>query len=77
MIHIVALAVIVARAASGPWLGKAAFLAVFAVLLVWLLLLPSRLIGRDPTVHIPWWRSVRFWAVTVTLAQIAAYAWWG
>lgn len=77
MSHAIALAVIIARAAGGPWIGKAAFLAVFALLLVWLLLLPNRLIGRDPAVHIPWWRSARFWAVAVTIAQIAAYAWWG
>ncbi|MCL4193232.1 MAG: hypothetical protein KJZ87_15960 [Thermoguttaceae bacterium] len=77
MSHAVALALIGTRAAGGPWLGKAAFLAVFALLLVWLLLLPSRLIGRDPKMRIPCWRSARFWAVVVTIAQIAAYAWWG
>jgi hypothetical protein len=25
----------------------------------------------------PWWRSVRFWASLVALAQIAVYAFWG
>jgi hypothetical protein len=60
-----------------PWIGKAVFMAVFALLLVWLLLMPDRLIGRAAGDRIPWWRSVRFWAVLVTVAQIAVYAWWG
>ncbi len=60
---------------SGPWLGKAAFAGVFLALLVWLLLMPARLI--DEAEGTPFWRSARWWAVLVCSAQIAAYIYWG
>lgn len=65
-----------ARAGEAPLLGKAAFVAVFVVLLVWLLLLPARFIDQEG-LRRPWWRNVRFWAVVVTLVQIWVYAYWG
>lgn len=63
-------------AVAGPWAGKLAFVAVFVALLVWLILMPARLIGQaDGTPR--WWRNARVWAIVVTVIQIAAYAWWG
>ncbi len=69
-------------AASGAQVGaaslgaKAAFVGVFALLLLWLLFLPARLVDEE-AVRQPWWRNTRFWAVLVTLAQIWVYAYWG
>jgi len=63
-------------AAAGPWAGRLAFVAVFVVLLLWLLLMPARLIGQaDRTPR--WWRNARVWAIVVTVIQIAVYVWWG
>ncbi len=62
--------------ADGPVLGKAAFIAVFVLLLIWLVLMPSRLIGHDDGAP-AWWRNTRFWAIVATVIQIAVYAWWG
>ncbi len=60
----------------GPLWGKAAFIGVFVLLLIWLLLMPGRLIGHadgPPS----WWRNTRFWAVVVTVIQILVYLRWG
>lgn len=65
-----------ACSAAAPLVGKAAFVGVFVALLVWLLLLPPRLIDQQG-LRRPWWRNVRFWAVVVTLAQIWVYYYWG
>jgi len=63
-------------AAAGPWAGKLAFVAVFVVLLIWLILMPARLIGQaDGTPR--WWQNARIWAIVVTVIQIAVYVWWG
>jgi len=63
-------------AAAGPWAGRLAFVAVFVVLLIWLILMPGRLIGHtDGTPR--WWRNARVWAILVTVIQIAVYVWWG
>ena len=63
-------------ATGGPWLGKAAFIAVYVVLFVWLLLLPARLI-ENADGHPPWWRNTRFWAILVCLIQMVVYLRWG
>ena len=63
-------------APGGPWLGKAAFIGVFVVLLVWLLLLPARFIGNADG-RPPWWRNTRVWAILVCLIQILVYWHWG
>ena len=63
-------------ATGGPLLGKAAFIAVFVILLIWLLLMPGRLIGHADA-RPPWWRNTRVWAVVVTVIQILAYLRWG
>ena len=57
---------------SGPVWGKAAFVGVFVLLLIWLLVLPARLIGSDRG-SVPWWRNPRVWAVAVVIAQILVY----
>ena len=65
-----------ARTGAAPLLGKAAFVGVFVALLLWLLLLPARLIDQQG-VRRPWWRNARFWAILVTIAQIGVYVFWG
>lgn len=64
------------RSGSGPIWGKAAFVGVFAALLIWLLLLPARLIDPEGARR-PWWCNARFWAILVTIAQIGVYVIWG
>jgi len=63
-------------ATNGPWAGKAAFIGVFVVLLIWLALMPDRLIGHVDG-RPPWWRNTRFWAIVVTVIQIVVYLRWG
>ena len=65
-----------ARTGAAPLLGKAAFVSVFVALLLWLLLLPARLIDQEG-VRRPWWRNARFWAILVTIVQIGVYVFWG
>lgn len=64
------------RTGAAPLGGKAAFVGVFVVLLLWLLFLPASLVGQQGP-RGPWWRNVRFWAVVVTLVQIWVYSRWG
>ena len=52
--------------------GRAAFIAVFVLLLAGLVLIPGRLIGQSEGSP-PWWRNVRIWAIAITLAQILIY----
>jgi hypothetical protein len=67
---------VAALASGGPALGKAAFIGVFVLLLIWLLVLPARLIG-DERGTLPWWRNARAWAIAVVIAQILIYLGWG
>ncbi len=53
-------------------IGRWIYAGVFAVLLVWLMLLPRERIGQQKAVP-PWWRNVRVWAVFVTVAQLLVY----
>jgi hypothetical protein len=66
---------LVAAGAATPQ-GKWAFVAALALLLVWLILMPRRLIGQAAGAP-PWWRNVRFWAAVVAAAQVVVYAWLG
>lgn len=66
----------VARSGAAPPAGKAAFIGVFVLLLLWLLFLPAGLIDA-PGARRPWWRNARVWAVVVTIAQICVYSYWG
>jgi len=59
-------------AAGGPLLGKAAFVGVFLLLLVWLILMPARLLGQSDA-YPPWWRNVRLWAIAIATIQILVY----
>jgi hypothetical protein len=52
-------------------LGKWVFAAALALLLVWLIFMPRRLIGQAGGV--PWWRNVRVWAIVVCAIQLAIY----
>ena len=63
-------------ATGGPWAGKLAFVAVFVVLLIWLILMPARLIGHADGTP-PWWRNARVWAIVVTVIQVFVYLRWG
>jgi hypothetical protein len=55
---------------AGSW-GKWVFSAALAMLLLWLIFMPARLIGQAPGV--PWWRNVRVWAIVVCVLQLAIY----
>ncbi|HID76055.1 MAG TPA: hypothetical protein EYP56_08675 [Planctomycetaceae bacterium] len=61
--------------AAGPLMGRAAFVGVFVLLLIWLLVMPRRLVA--PEGEPAWWRSPRVWAVAVTAIQILVYLRWG
>ena len=63
-------------ATAGPLAGKLAFIAVFVVLLIWLILMPGRLIGHGDGTP-PWWRNARVWAIVVTVIQVFVYLRWG
>ena len=56
--------------------GKWVFVAALVLLLVWLVLMPRKLIGQAETVP-PWWRNVRAWAIVVCAIQIVIYACFG
>ncbi len=57
---------------GSPTVGTAAFVAVFAALTLWLLLIPGRLIGQADG-RPPWHRNVRVWAVLVAVTQMLVY----
>jgi len=63
-------------ATGGPTAGKLAFVGVFVLLLIWLMVLPRRLL-RDSDARPPWWRNARVWAIAITLIQIVVYLRWG
>ena len=63
---------VAALVSSGPVWGKAAFIGVFVLLLIWLLVMPDRLIGNGRGT-VSWWRSGRVWAIAVVIAQILIY----
>jgi hypothetical protein len=53
--------------------GKWVFVAALVLLLVWLALMPRKLIGQAERVP-PWWRNVRVWAIVVCAIQVVVYA---
>ena len=62
---------------GGPLWGKAAFVSVFALLLVvWLVLMPGRLIGQGDR-RPPWWRNTRLWAIPIAAVPIVVCLRWG
>lgn len=68
----------VLAASAGPpdsW-GKWVFSATLGLLLIWLVLMPRRLIGQQHEVP-PWWRNVRVWAIVVATVQMCVYVYYG
>ncbi len=63
---------IVLLGAGGPPLGKAAFMGVFVLLVIWLIWLPGRLIGQTDGPPV-WWRNTRVWAIIIATLQVLAY----
>ncbi len=61
-----------AEVGGGPLAGRLAFMGVFVVLLIWILLMPARLIGQedDPAA---WWKNARFWAALIAVIEIGVY----
>ncbi len=59
-------------AETSSWWGKWVFVGALVLLLVWLILMPRKLIGQDQCVP-PWWRNVRVWAIVVCAIQIFIY----
>lgn len=55
--------------------GQVFFVAIFVLLLAWLILMPTRLIGQDESKP-PWYRNVRIWAIIITVIQIVVYSVW-
>jgi hypothetical protein len=51
--------------------GVAAFAGVYVLLLLWLCLMPSRLL--DEPAGRPWWKSSRLWAIAIAAVQILVY----
>ena len=62
--------------AATTGVGRWVFAGVFAVTVVWLLLIPRERIGQG-AVAPPWWRNIRFWAVVAAVSQMMIYAVWG
>ena len=57
-------------------IGRLAFAGVFALLILWLIVIPRHRIGQEQHVP-PWWRNVRVWAIGVAAVQMAVYLFWG
>lgn len=56
---------------AGP-LGRWVFVGALALLLMWLIFMPGRLIGQTVQKP-PWWRNVRVWAIVVCGVQLVIY----
>jgi hypothetical protein len=65
-------------AEAAPLAGRLAFAAVFAALIVWLLIMPVALRGEGGTAERskPAWRRARVWAVVIAALQLAIYLFW-
>lgn len=63
---------LLADTTGGPWAGKLAIMAVFATVLVWVLVMPARLIGQGNQ-PLPWWKNARFWAALIAVIEICVY----
>lgn len=53
-------------------LGKWVFIGALALLLLWLVFMPKRLIEQKGR-RVPWWRNVRLWAIVICVIQIWVY----
>ncbi|MBN1590752.1 MAG: hypothetical protein JW888_14660 [Pirellulales bacterium] len=63
-------AVLLGVSAEHCW-GVVAFVGVYVLLLVWLLLLPARVLDEPP--GRPWWKRSRVWAVAIAVIQVLVY----
>ena len=61
-----------AEVGGGPLAGRLAFIGVFVVLLVWILLMPARLIGQGDG-PVVWWKNARLWASLIAIIEIGVY----
>ena len=59
-----------------PNVGRMAFAGLFALVVVWLLLIPARRIGQAGGKP-PWWRNVRYWAIFAAAVQMMVYVFFG
>ena len=57
-------------------IGRLVYAGIFALLVVWLIVIPRERIGQAEQVP-PWWRNVRVWAIVIASSQIAVYLLWG
>ena len=57
-------------------IGRLVFAGVFALLIIWLIVIPRHRIGQEERVP-PCWRNVRVWAIAIAASQIAVYLLWG
>ena len=57
------------------WYGRAAFIAVYVVLAIGLMLMPAKILGEEE--GRPWWKSLRAWAMAIIAVQISVYWYWG
>ncbi|MCA9147768.1 MAG: hypothetical protein KDA92_00650 [Planctomycetales bacterium] len=55
--------------------GRFVYAAVFAAVIVWLLVVPTSRLYDDDQVR-PWYRNVRFWAICVAATQVIIYLAW-
>ncbi len=62
-------------AQSAPIAGRLAFAAVFACLVVWLLVIPSSHLTEEDESSL-WWKKSRTWAVIVATSQLLIYLFW-
>lgn len=60
-----------------PLAGRLAFAAVFLALIIWLVLMPKRLLEEGESGPAkPIWRQVRAWAVLIATVQLLIYLFW-
>jgi hypothetical protein len=59
-------------AGSAAPIGKAVFVGTLGLLLIWLILMPRKLIGQSKAVPV-WWRNVRVWAIVICAIQMWVY----
>ena len=62
---------------AAPLAGRIAFAAVFAALIVWLLMISnSRLDEPESSPPRPVWKQARIWAIAIATLQLAVYLLW-
>jgi branched-subunit amino acid permease len=60
-----------------PLAGRLAFAAVFFGLIIWLILMPKRLLDEGGSSSVvPVWKRTRAWAVLIALLQMLVYLLW-